>query len=202
MGFKGLGNRNNEDYYVEVDKSPEVLEDNLKKKRERTGNLRKVMTKYGEACDFRVASTTDPKNLATPVIKCLEEGHRVRLSATGSALRTMQKALVIIEKHKPFGKSLTYIPCSEQKEESKGKCTIVYWILSLEESNEQEWFARNNVCNMNDELKVVDLVNCKDLIIDAIRYYADRGWAPISNVSIDSGGNTSYVLMVFRKIGK
>ena len=199
MGFKGLMNKSD---YVDKKETNVTLEDDLKKKREHFYNLRRVSTKYGEVCDFRVASTTDPKNLAAPVIKCLASGERVRLSATGHALRIMQKALVIVEKHKPFGKRITYIPYSEEKQESKGRCTIVHWVLSLEEVDEQEWFARNNVCNMSEDLKVVDLVNCKDLILDAIRYYAERGWAPVSNVSIDSGGNTSYVLMVFRRIGK
>lgn len=188
--------------HTEVVPAKRELEPAIKHRRNRIGNLKKVMTQFGEYCDFKVAATTEPKNLATPVIKCLEDGERVRLSATGAALRNMQKALTIIEKHRPFGKIIDYIPSSEEKEESNGSCTIVYWYLSLRDNSEQEWLDRNNVYNMSDDLKVVDIINCKDLIMDAIRYYAERGWVPVSNVSIDSGGNTSYILMVFRKTGK
>ncbi|GAA0101720.1 hypothetical protein UT300012_24350 [Paraclostridium bifermentans] len=163
--------------------------------------VKKVNTEYGRVCDFKAAASTDPKNLATTVLKYLEEGHRIRLAATGTAIRVVVKAILIIQKHKPLGKKISYLPYSEEKEESKGNCTIVYWVLSLEEND--DWMAEgSNICNVTEDLKVVDLINNKHLILESIKHYAEKGFVPVSNITIDSGGNTSYVIMVFRRTGK
>lgn len=168
-----------------------------------------VKTEFGELYNFKVSQHTEPKNLATAILLCLNEGNKVRVCATGHALRAMLKALPVVEKHKPLGKHVIYLPGSEVVEEERGKCTILYFTIFLideldspitkckEDSGNLK--VQDNVSVLNDDLLVVDVLNNKHLIKETIKYYSEQNFVPTSTIPIVSRGNTSYVMITFKK---
>lgn len=168
-----------------------------------------IKTEYGELHNFKVSQYTEPKNLATAILLCLNEGNKVRIGATGNALRVMLKAFPVVEKHKPLGKHVIYIPGSEVVTEERGKCTILYFtIFLIDEDNSpiakciresDVTFESDNVSIVNDDLLVVDVINNKHLIKETIRYYSERNFIPVSSIPIVSKGNTSYVILTFKR---
>ena len=183
-------------------------DEDSKKKKGKTGSDI-VMTEYGEAHNFIVSQHTQPKNLATAVLLCLNDGNKVRLAATGNALRIMLKALPVIEKHKPVGYDVIYVPGTEFILSNENKCTIVHFTIFLvkhEDSpmtklakEENESSNKDKEENLNDDLLIVDVLNNKHLIKETIKYYHEKGFTPTSSTPIVSKGNTSYIILTFKK---
>lgn len=168
-----------------------------------------VVTEFGELYNFKVSQYTEPKNLATAILLCLNEGNKVRIGATGNALRVMLKALPVVEKHKPLGKHVIYLPGSEVVEEERGKCTILYFTIFLVDEVDSPitkckersdvLVDHDSVSVLNDDLLVVDVLNNKHLIKETIKYYSEQNFLPTSAIPIVSKGNTSYVMITFKK---
>lgn len=145
-------------------------------------------------CEIRASKETYPKNLALSILSALNQGKVVHLSGVGDALKTMTKAMAILERYNNSGSEIFYKPSSEQVTTHVNTCTVVTFIISMDgiALKEQE---------SNDDVIVTDCLNNKQLLERSIIYYKEKGYELVTSIPINKDGITSYIYLVFQKAG-
>ena len=141
--------------------------------------------------EVRASKDTYPKNLANSVSNALMERGIVKLSGVGDALKTMLKALAILERYNATGIRLYYKPISEQVSTEINTCNVVSVIISMEDNI--------NLENEDDSVIVTDCLNNRQLIERSIRYYKKLGYNLATSIPINKDGVTSYIYLVYEK---
>ena len=143
-------------------------------------------------CEIRASKDTFPKNLALSILSALNQGKEVHLSGVGDALKTMVKAMAILERYNNSGSEIFYKPSSEQVTTKLNTCTVVTFIITMDELGIK---AQES----NDDIVVTDCLNNKQLLERSIIFYKEKGYDLVSTIPISKDGVTSYIYLVFRK---
>lgn len=146
-------------------------------------------------CEIRASKETYPKNLALSILSALNQGKEVHLSGVGDALKTMTKAMVILERYNNSGSTIFYKPSSEQVTTSVNTCTVVTFVISMDSPTFTE-------VESNEDVVIVDCLNNKQLLERSILYYRKKGYELKSTIPITKDGVTSYIYLIFDRNGK
>lgn len=154
-----------------------------------------LMEEDKKICEIRASKETYPKNLALSILSALNQGKEVRLSGVGDALKTMTKAMAILERYNNSGSKIFYKPSSEQVTTNVNTCTVVTFAISMHNPNFTE-------VESNEDVVIVDCLNNKQLLERSILYYSEKGYELKSTIPINKDGVTSYIYLIFGKYGK
>ena len=95
-----------------------------------TWDLHRILLFMENKKEVRVSSKTDPKQLAVSILFSLKEGKEIRAISIGEAVKTMAKAVAMIDvlaKNIKFNLSLKY----EYIETKDGIKNAIVWTLSI-----------------------------------------------------------------------
>lgn len=151
-----------------------------------------------EVSVMRVSHSSEPKLIATAVLKSLDCGKKVKLLSMGSAISVGAKAVGLIELFNNGSRNICYRPKIEKVEGSlstSDKVTIVSFLIWEENSDKQTLEMQ---CETDKEIVMHYIPNNNALIQKDIETSAINNLTFISGIPIVRDGSTEYMYLFYR----